>query len=102
MASHVGKVLMEKGQVSTDRLRKLLFELRDTGSPACFRCRLLGKMWDAGFGRVVNVSGDALTLYDESKTNFLTIPDIKMIMQFELDQSFQDFEPHFHYGLTDS
>jgi len=56
-------------------------------------------MWHPNFAKVVNALGNGIALQDEVTMKLVIIKDLSRIMQFELDSSFQSFQPHFHYGV---
>ena len=41
--------------ITTDRLRKLLFEVKDRRPDVCFRFRLMGEMWQPNFSRIYEI-----------------------------------------------
>lgn len=86
--------------VSVLLLKKLLYELDDIQSHTCVKVRLLGQRWQQSFMSVVNICDDGVLLYDHSNGAFLHISEVDDIIQFEIDQSFQIFEPHFHYYVV--
>lgn len=86
--------------ISVLELRRLLIDLRDKRPDICFRCRLIGEMWLLHFMRIVVVNERSVILNDEVSNKLLTIRELNHIMQFEIDHRFQNFQPYFHYGVT--
>ena len=88
----------EVGVVSTTQLRRLLTRLRDNPqSKVCIRTRGLGEMWHPNFMRVLMVTETGVVLNDEVQGKAVIIPFVRAIIQFEIDQRFEEYEPHFHY-----
>jgi hypothetical protein len=85
--------------VSVLELRRLLIELNDKRPDICFRFRFLGEMWKVHFMRIVQVSEKGLILHDEVSDTQILVPDLSAIIQFELDNGYQNYEPHFHYEV---
>lgn len=80
-------------------LRRLLVELKEHRPDICLRYRLLGQMWATNFLRVVQVTEQGVVLNDESSKQFVHIPDLSLVIQFELDKTFQSFQPYIHYDV---
>lgn len=57
-------------------------------------------MWARNFTRVIDVSEHGALLLDEHSDKRISIPDLSKIMQFELDKSFQTYQPHNHYDVV--
>jgi hypothetical protein len=85
--------------ISVLELRRLLIELKDKRPDISVRYRLLGEMWANHFMRVTKVTEKGVALIDEFSGRLLIIPNLSNIMQFELDNRFQNFQPYFHYGV---
>lgn len=94
--------LMEKTKIliSSLELKRLLVSIVDSKMSISFRYRLLGEMWQPNFIRVLKVTEKGVLLNDDIKNKLIAIHDLSGIMQFELDQTFQNFLPHFHYEVT--
>jgi hypothetical protein len=52
--------------------------------------------------RVVLLTEEGVTLEDEKKGKPFIITNLSDVMQFELDQSLFQYEPHYHYDLQPS
>lgn len=89
-----------EAEVSVLELKRLLVLLAENVHTVCFRYRLIGEMWETNFVRVVQVTDKGVFLRDERKNRMISIPNLKMIMQFELDGSIHNFQPNFHYDVT--
>jgi hypothetical protein len=88
-----------KNLISVPELKQLLIHLRQDRPDICIRYRLLGEMWGVNFMNIKHVTPKALLLTNQFNNSFVLISDISMIMQFEIDNSFQGFQPHFHYNV---
>lgn len=87
-------------QLSVLELRKLLHSLKDLRPDICIRFRLMGEMWQNNYLRIINVTEKGIVLNDEKANKLIFIQDLKNIMQFELEHSFQQYHPHFHYSIN--
>lgn len=87
-------------KVAVLTLRRLLVELKEHRPDICIRYRLIGQMWAKNFLRVIQVTESGVLLNDETSNKVYTISDLSHIMQFELDKSFQLYQPHFHYEVV--
>jgi hypothetical protein len=58
----------------------------------------MGAMWQISHFRVVKLTEKGVTLLDEAD-KLIIINDLNNVMQFELDQTFQRYSPHFHYSV---
>ena len=85
--------------VSVLELKRLLVELAEKRPNVCFRPRLMGEMWSVNFMRVVSTTEKGVLLCDEETNRFISVSDLSYIMQFELDNRFQNYQPHFHYEV---
>ena len=90
---------MTKTLISVLELKQLLIELRDKRSNICFRYRPLGEMWKQNFMSILDVTEKSVVLNDEI-SNKLIFLDLSVVMQFEIDAAFQNYQPHFHYEVT--
>jgi len=88
-----------KGVISTLELRRLLFDLKDKRADVCIRFRVLGEMWRPSFMRIVDVTENGAIFENEQTNDWITLADLSEIMQFEIDNRFQHFQPHFHYDV---
>lgn len=88
---------MDKSKISVLDLKRLLFDLRDSGTDTCIRFRTMGEMWQATYGRILTLTDKGVILDDDSKT--ILIADINAVIQFELDKTFRQYQPHFHYRV---
>lgn len=92
--------MMEPRKVAVLALRRLLVELKEHRPDICIRYRLMGQMWAQNFMRVIEVPERGVLLYDEHANKHISIADLSKIMQFELDKSFQTYQPHNHYDVV--
>jgi hypothetical protein len=89
----------DQAVVSVLELKRLLVELAEKRPNVCIRPRLMGEMWLVHFMRVVSTSEKGVLLHDEETNRFISVSDLSYIMQFELDNRFQNYQPHFHYEV---
>jgi hypothetical protein len=89
-----------KDTVSVLVLKRLLVELKEKRPDICIRYRCMGELWRQNFTRVVFITDRGVFLNDEVLNKLITIPDLSIIMQFELDNRFQNFQPYFHYNVN--
>jgi hypothetical protein len=88
--------------VTVLELKRLLIDLKAHQPNTCIRIRLLGEMWFPKFMNVVLVTEKGIVLNDESSTKLRAIPTLAAIVQFEIDQRYQMYQPHFHYDVMPS
>ena len=88
-----------KTLISVLELRRLMTELQEKRPDVCIRLRQLGEMWAVNFTRIILVTEKGAMLNDEVTDKLITIADLSNIMQFEIDNQFQNFQPHFHYDV---
>ena len=87
-------------EISVLELKRLLVLMAENAHAVCFRYRLIGQMWVSSFMRVIHLTDKGVVLRDDSKGQVVSIPHLKMIIQFELDGSLHTFQPYFHYNVT--
>ncbi len=93
------EVTMNKTLISVIELRRLMVDLLEKRPDIFIRFRLLGELWHVYFMRVMTVTDKGALLFDENN-NLVSISDLNFIMQFEIDKSFQGFQPYFHYEVA--
>jgi hypothetical protein len=86
-----------KNLISTLELRRLLIELKDKRPDVGVRFRTLGEMWTPYFMRILYNTEKGIVLAEVPSNKIISIVDLSMVMQFELDTRFQNYEPYFHY-----
>ena len=86
--------------VSVPELKRILTTIIDHNLNICIRFRLVGEMWQTGYMRILKLTGKGVLLNDELKNKLISISDLSQIMQFELDSSLHQFQPHFHYEVS--
>ena len=89
----------DRAVVSILELRRLLVELADKRPNVCIRPRLMGEMWAVHFMRVISTTEKGVLFFHEENSRYFSVSDLSYIMQFELDNRFQEFQPHFHYEV---
>lgn len=60
----------------------------------------MGAMWEQNFFRVIHVTDNGFFFKDPVNNRMISIPNLKMIMQFEVDGSVHTFQPNFHYDVV--
>lgn len=88
--------------VAVLELRRLLVELKEHRPDICIRYRILGQMWARNFARVMTVTDRGVILSDEGTSKLVKIQNLSLVIQFELDKTFQSYQPYFHYDVTPS
>lgn len=76
-----------------------MVDLKEKRPDICIRFRLLGEMWNSNFMQVIRISDTQALLLDEAN-HLVSIHDLNFVMQFEIDKSFQSFQPYYHYEVT--
>jgi hypothetical protein len=92
----------ETAEVTVLELKRLLIELQNKRPDICIRFRLLGEMWFPQFMRIILVSNSGIILNNEVSNTLLRVRNLSRVMQFEIDNRFQNFHPHFHYDVKPS
>lgn len=92
--------------ISPTELRKLLSSMISSmiheNLPVCMRYRALGQLWRPGFLKVLKVDDNGSVLfYDTSGNRFVSLPDLRWIVQFELDGKIYPFQPNTHYEVEE-
>ena len=80
--------------------RKLDALLAGRKTSVCFRFRMLGEMWKPNFMHVVKVTDRGAIFSDAYTQEFVFVSDLSDIVQFEIDDRYQEFQPHFHYEVN--
>lgn len=93
-------IMTKNNQVPVLQLKRLLYELKDLRPDICVRFRLIGEMWQVSFHRIISLTEKGVVLNNEKDNKLIFIQDLSNVMQFEIDHSFREFEPHFHYSIT--
>ena len=88
-----------KSQIPILEFKRLLHQLRDLRPDIGIRVRLMGEMWKSSHFRVFQLTEKGVALHDDSTKKLVLVSDLSQVMQFELDQTFQQYEPHFHYSV---
>jgi hypothetical protein len=91
-----------KNSITTFYLRNLLSDLGGRRMQVGIRFRMLGEMWKPHFMRLVRLTDRGAIFVDESTEEFVFVSELNDIVQFEIDDRFQELQPHFHYEVTTS
>ena len=89
-----------KNSITTIHLRGLLQDLSNRRPPVGVRIRMLGEMWKPSFMQIVKITERGAIFSDESTQEFVFIPDLDDVVQFEVDDRFQELQPHYHYEVN--
>jgi hypothetical protein len=81
-------------------LRSLLHQLNDRRPDICVRVRFMGEMWQSSYFGIIKVTELGVILNNESANKLINVPDLKLIMQMEIDNAFMHYHPNFHYFIT--
>jgi hypothetical protein len=57
-------------------------------------------LWQPYYSTIFQIGERDLMLIEETSGDFIYIPDFNAIIQFELSNSFRQYQPHFHYTVT--
>ena len=87
-------------EVGSLELKKLVYAIKDSGSVVGIRFRMAGQLWSNNFCKVLTISEIGIALLDQDYNKLHFIRDLGHIMQFELDSSFQAYQPNFHYSVA--
>jgi hypothetical protein len=88
--------------ISVVELKRLLVSLKEKRPDVLVRYRLLGEMWTQSFRPIVFVSERGAIFLDVESNKLILISDLSNIMQFEIDERFQGYQPYFHYEVKPS
>ena len=91
-----------RSQLSALELKRLLVELKEYRPDICVRYRLMGEMWHPTFMKIAMVTERGILLTDEMTHKLISLSDLNMIIQFEIDNGFREYQPHFHYDVIPS
>jgi hypothetical protein len=86
--------------ITTFYLRNLLNDLTGRRPVVGIRLRMLGEMWKPNFMSIVSVTDRGAVFIDDSIQEFVFVPDLSDVVQFELEDRFNDLQPHFHYEVN--
>jgi hypothetical protein len=87
--------------ISADDLQRLLVALSSDSRNVGFRCRPVGEAWMKRYCRISNVRDNTVVLYDEKENKFYLL-NIDKILQFDVNERWQNFKPHHHYSVQHS
>jgi hypothetical protein len=88
--------------ISAVELRRLLVDLIEKRPDISIRIRILGRMWKENFMKITLVTEKGVILNDEIATQMINVNNLNDIIQFEIDNGFQNYPPHFHFDLQPS
>jgi histone H3/H4 len=79
--------------------RRLLHEISDYRPDIGVRMRVMGEMWHPLHLRIFQLTEKGVALYEELSRKLVMVSDLSQVMQFEIDQVFKHYQPHFHYSV---
>jgi hypothetical protein len=85
--------------VNALELKRMLTSLATYTKGICFRWRQVGEMWMKHHCRVIDVKDKTAVFFDEVENRYYLVR-INSIMQFDLDERFQQFQPNYHYEVA--
>jgi hypothetical protein len=85
--------------VSRIELKQLLTSIFKYDAAVGFRYRLTDDLWRPDFMSVNQLTERGVMLETDQGSRLLFIPNLSAIAQFELDKSWQQFEPYRHYNV---
>lgn len=88
-----------KNQIPILEFKRLLHQLRDLRPDIGIRMRLMGEMWQTNHHNILQLTEKGVALHDVETKRLVIVADLSQVMQFELEQSFQHYEAHFHYSV---
>ena len=88
-------------KITAVELKRLLVTLHGYSPCVFFRCRQVGAMWMKRHAQISSITGNSVILYNEKESKY-TFVDINNIVQFDLDERFQHYQPHCHYEVEPS
>jgi hypothetical protein len=91
--------MLKTKPISVVELKRLLVDLKDKRPDIGVRFRVLGDLWDKNFASIVLVTEKGV-IVNEGNDRICTIPDLRNIIQFEIDGPFQNFQPYNHYDVS--
>jgi len=94
--------MMQHSSTPVLELRRLLFELKDLRPDIGVRFKFIGQMWQKNFSKVIKMTETGAILLDEKLERPYLLPDLIIVMQFELDSAFQQYEPYKQYTISAS
>ena len=94
--------MMQQSSTPVLELRRLLFELKDFRPDVGVRFKLIGQTWQTNFSKVIKLTETGAILLDEKVERPYLLPDLIIVMQFELNAPFQQYEPYKQYTISPS
>jgi hypothetical protein len=87
--------------VSTIELKQLIHSLAKHPTGIFMRYRIRGGLWYPNFLKVMDIrDGGAILFRDTIRQANISLSDLSIVAQFELDGRFGNYEPECHYHVT--
>ena len=64
------------------------------------RFRILGELWKPNFMHIVKMTDRGAIFNDQSTKEFVFVMDLAEVVQFEVDDRYNDLQPNFHYEVN--
>jgi hypothetical protein len=93
-------MFVSRNYIPTMSLRGLLIDISIRKASVGFRFRLLGEMWKPNFMQIVKLTDRGAIFTDELTKEFVFVSDLSDIVQFEIDDRYQEYQPHHHYEVS--
>ena len=87
-------------EISVLEFRQLLQSIYSSGNNVGIRTRLIGELWQKIHLKILKITEESVTFYDEKSSLTVYVSDMQTIIQFDLDRPFQQYQPHLHYTVT--
>jgi hypothetical protein len=95
------ETLMDKtnNAISVVEFKRLLVDLKEKRPGVCVRFRLIGELWAESFMSIAGVTEKGVVLKNDNTSSFVAISNLLDVIQFEIDEPFQNYQPYNHYGV---
>jgi hypothetical protein len=90
----------DRKEINLLELRRLLYDIQSLRPDIGIRFRLMGEMWQSNYALVFKVTDSGVALRDPETRKLIIVSDLSHVMAFELETTFQQYDPHVHYGVT--
>jgi len=92
--------MQTSGKITVAELRRLLFELKALHPETRCRFRIMGELWQQQYYHIALLTEKGIALSNDQR-KLVVIPDLARVMQFELEDTFQQYQRHFHYSVEE-
>ena len=88
--------------ISPTELKRLIITLKDHSPNARIRFRLIGSMWEKNFLEIVHATTENAVIVQDRKSDQMKFISLGNVVEFEIEQRFQNFKPLYHYKVAGS